>query len=313
MNARTQLRYILALLVLPSVCWAHADGSTISPEHLWSAWSYEPVTILFLALTAVLYMSGVLQMKIKPSGWHIASFATGMAVLVLTLLSPLHQLGTQLFSAHMAQHELLMLIAAPLIVLGRPEIPIIWAVPQKFRRSMVNGSTMKMVVQSWRILTIPIAAWLIHGITIWIWHVPALYQATLESEWIHATQHLFFLITALLFWWTLLAGRANMQHGVAVAYAFTTAVHTSVLGALLTCSTRLWYPIYEGRTEPWGLNALQDQQLGGLIMWVPAGLVYIVLGLWLFAAWLRESDKRLAYTRSNELLLTKNNTGVQDA
>jgi putative membrane protein len=313
MNARTQLRYILALLLLPSVCWAHVDGSTISPQHLWRAWSYEPVTILFLVLTAALYMSGVLQMKIKPSGWHIASFATGMAVLVLILLSPLHQLGTQLFSAHMAQHELLMLIAAPLIVLGRPEIPILWAVPQTFRRSMVNGSTMKMVVQSWRTLTIPIAAWLIHGITIWIWHVPALYQATLESEWIHATQHLFFLITALLFWWTLLAGKANMQHGVAVAYVFTTAVHTSVLGALLTCSTRLWYPIYEGRTETWGLNALQDQQLGGLIMWVPAGLVYIVLGLWLFAAWLRESDKRLAYTRSSELLLTKNNTGVQDA
>jgi putative membrane protein len=313
MNARTQLRYILALLLLPSVSWAHADGSTISPQHLWRAWSYEPVTILFLVLTAALYMSGVLQMKIKPSGWHIASFATGMAVLVLILLSPLHQLGTQLFSAHMAQHELLMLIAAPLIVLGRPEIPILWAVPEKLRRSIVHGFAMKTMAQIWRLLTVPIAAWLIHGITIWIWHVPVLYQATLESEWIHATQHLFFLITALLFWWTLLAGKANMQHGVAVAYVFTTAVHTSVLGALLTCSTRLWYPIYEGRTETWGLNALQDQQLGGLIMWVPAGLVYIVLGLWLFAAWLRESDKRLAYTRSSELLLTKNNTGVQDA
>jgi putative membrane protein len=178
---------------------------------------------------------------------------------------------------------------------------------------MGHGFAMKIVAQSWRILTIPIAAWLIHGITIWIWHVPALYQATLESEWVHATQHLFFLITALLFWWTLLAGRSNMQHGVAVAYVFTTAVHTSVLGALLTCSTRLWYPIYEGRTEPWGLSALQDQQLGGLIMWVPAGAVYVALGLWLFARWLRESDRRLAYTRSSELLLAKGNTGAQDA
>jgi putative membrane protein len=313
MNTRTQLRYVLAFLLLPSVCWAHTGGSTISPEHFWSAWSYEPVTIVFLVLTAALYLSGLRQMKTKPSGWQIASFVTGIAVLALTLLSPLHQLGTQLFSAHMAQHELLMLIAAPLIVLGRPEIPILWAVPKKIRRPIVHGPAMKMLVQSWRILTIPIAAWLIHGITIWIWHVPTLYQATLESEWIHATQHFFFLITALLFWWTLLAGRANMQHGVAVAYVFTTAVHTSVLGALLTCSTRLWYPIYEGRTEPWGLSALQDQQLGGLIMWVPAGVVYVALGLWLFAAWLRESDKRLAYTYSSELLHTDRNTGVQDA
>ena len=313
MNARRHLRYILAFLLLPCICWAHAGGPKISPEHFWSAWSYEPVTIMFLVLTAALYISGVIQMKAKPAGWQIASFATGITVLALTLLSPLHQLGTELFSAHMAQHELLMLIAAPLIVLGRPEIPILWAVPETFRRSMVHRVAPKMVLQSWRILTIPIAAWLIHGITIWIWHVPVLYQATLESEWIHATQHLFFLITALLFWWTLLVGRANMQHGVAVAYVFTTAIHTSVLGALLTCSTRLWYPIYEGRTEPWGLNTLQDQQLGGLIMWVPAGIVYTVLGLWLFAAWLRESDKRLAYTRSSELLLTKHNTGVRDA
>src|SRR3954463_450937 len=166
MNTRTQLRYVLAFLLLPSVCWAHTGGSTISPEHFWSAWSYEPVTIVFLVLTAALYLSGVRQMKTKPSGWQIASFVTGIAVLALTLLSPLHQLGTQLFSAHMAQHELLMLIAAPLIVLGRPEIPILWAVPEQFRRSMVHGSAMKALVQSWRILTIPIAAWLIHGITI---------------------------------------------------------------------------------------------------------------------------------------------------
>jgi cytochrome c oxidase assembly factor CtaG len=268
---------------------------------------------MLLVLTAALYTSGVMRMKTKPSGWQIASFATGITVLALTLVSPLHQLGTELFSAHMAQHELLMLIAAPLIVLGRPEISIIWAVPEQFRRSMVHGSAMKALVQSWRVLTIPIAAWLIHGITVWIWHVPVLYQATLESEWIHATQHLFFLITALLFWWTLLAGRANMQHGMAVAYVFTTAVHTSVLGALLTCSTKLWYPIYEGRTEPWGLSALQDQQLGGLIMWVPAGVVYVALGLWLFAAWLRESDSRLAHTYSSELLHAKRNAGVQDA
>jgi putative membrane protein len=78
-------------------------------------------------------------------------------------------------------------------------------------------------------------------------------------------------------------------------------VHTSVLGALLTCSTRLWYPIYQGRTALWGLSALEDQQLGGLIMWVPAGVVYIALGLWLFAGWLRESERRFSYSRAAEL------------
>src|ERR1051325_1788821 len=99
MSARTQPGYALALLLLPSVCWAHTGGSTISPEHFWSAWTYEPITILLLVLPVALYLSGVMKMKTRLSGWQIASFATAMAVLALTLLSPLHQLGTQLFSA----------------------------------------------------------------------------------------------------------------------------------------------------------------------------------------------------------------------
>jgi cytochrome c oxidase assembly factor CtaG len=298
MNTQPQFRWVLAFLLLPSASWAHPSGSKISPQNLWSAWSYEPLTIALLVLTAALYVFGLRQMKTQPPRWQIASFATGIVVLALTLLSPLHQLGTALFSAHMAQHELLMLIAAPFIALGRLEIPLLWAIPEKWRRSLGHRIATRFAAHTWRILTIPIAAWLIHGVTIWIWHVPALYQATLESEWIHASQHLCFLITALMFWWTLLIGRGNMQHGVAVAYVFTTAIHTSILGALLTCSSRLWYPIYQGRTEPWGLSALQDQQLGGLIMWVPAGVVYVALGLWLFVRWLRESDRRLAYTQA---------------
>jgi cytochrome c oxidase assembly factor CtaG len=140
------------------------------------------------------------------------------------------------------------------------------------------------------------------------------YQATLDHELVHAAQHTTFLVTALMFWWALFYGRGGrMSYGTAVVYVFTTAIHTSVLGALLTCSARLWYPAYLGRTDTWGLSALQDQQLGGLIMWVPAGLVYIALGLWLFAAWLRESDKRLAYSRSSNLLCGLHTKGAQDA
>jgi putative membrane protein len=104
-----------------------------------------------------------------------------------------------------------------------------------------------------------------------------------------------------------------MSYGAAVMYVFTTAVHTSVLGALLTVSSKLWYPIYDGRTLAWGLTALEDQQLGGLIMWVPAGLVYVAIGLWLFAGWLRESDRRLSYSQSNEVLASTAIRGGHDA
>jgi putative membrane protein len=104
-----------------------------------------------------------------------------------------------------------------------------------------------------------------------------------------------------------------MTYGAAVVYVFTTAVHTSVLGALLTCTSKLWYPAYVGHTAAWGLSALEDQQLGGLIMWVPAGVVYIAIGLWLFAGWLRESDQRLLYTRTSDLIRVPLRRGAPDA
>jgi putative membrane protein len=203
----------------------------------------------------------------------------------------------------MTQHELLMLIAAPLLVLGQPGIVLLWALPFPIRAGLGSLPKTRILAATWGAVSAPIAAWLLHGATLWLWHLPALYQATLTSEAVHAAQHTTFLFTALLFWWTLIHGRGGrMSYGAAFAYIFTTAVHTSILGALLTCSGQLWYPIYEGRTLQFGLTVLQDQQLGGLIMWVPAGLVYIVIALWLFAGWLRESERHLAYSRAGDLL-----------
>ena len=112
-----------------------------------------------------------------------------------------------------------------------------------------------------------------------------------------------FFGSAALFWWALVHGRFRRQgYGAAVVWVFTTSLHSGVLGALLTFAPRLWYPIYEERTGRFGLSALEDQQLAGLLMWVPAGFVFLLLGLALFAAWLGESERRVARTRS-ELLL----------
>jgi putative membrane protein len=105
----------------------------------------------------------------------------------------------------------------------------------------------------------------------------------------HSAQHLSFLLSALLFWWSLFYARGG-RHGAGVLYIFTTAVHTGILGALLTLAPTVWYPAYAGKVQAWGLTPLEDQQIGGLIMWIPAGVVYTVAGLFLFAATLRESD-----------------------
>jgi putative membrane protein len=132
------------------------------------------------------------------------------------------------------------------------------------------------------------------------WHAPFLFGLTLTSELAHTAQHLSFLLSALLFWWALFYAHGRMAYGAAVFYVFTTAVHTSILGALLTFAPHVWYPAYNTTTQAWGLTPLQDQQIGGLVMWVPASLVYLAVGLALFATWLKESEAMLQRTRGEE-------------
>jgi cytochrome c oxidase assembly factor CtaG/cytochrome c2 len=223
----------------------------------------------------------------------VAAFAAGWFVLGIALVSPVHRLGSTLFSAHMVQHELLMVVAAPLLVLGRPLIPFIWALPLSWRRAVGGWATFGPVQRVWVLISLPLVAWGLHAVAIWAWHAPGLFQATLRSESVHTAQHLSFLLTALLFWWALLRGREGRPARLAgVLYLFTTAVHTNLLGALLAFSNRVWYPIYDAGTAPWGLTPLEDQQLAGLIMWVPAGVAYLVAALALAASWLREPARR---------------------
>ncbi|HLG97403.1 MAG TPA: cytochrome c oxidase assembly protein [Bryobacteraceae bacterium] len=276
----------------PMPAFAHT-GEPFQAHDLWRAWSFEPWVVVPLALTALLYLKGD-RASHRSSIWKRAAFWAGWTVLAASLISPLHSLGQVLFSAHMTQHELLMLIAAPLLAYSRPLVPFLWGVPFSWRRALGRWSKRPTVQKLWHALTNPLTAWWQHAAVLWIWHAPALFQATLSSEWVHACQHICFLGSALLFWWSLFYAHRWGGYGAGVLYVFTTAAHTSVLGALLTFAPRVWYPAYASRVRAWGWDPLQDQQLGGLIMWVPAGVIYLVLGLALFAVWLRESDSMIS-------------------
>jgi len=226
------------------------------------------------------------------------SFFAGIAALVIALDSPVHLIGEQLFWVHMTQHELLMLVAAPLLVLGRPLVPFLWALPQSWRERVGRASKTKVWRATWIAISSAGAAWMIHAVALWLWHAPALFEAALENESIHALQHICFLGSALLFWWTLIHGRhGRLGYGAAIVYVFTTAAHNSVLGALLTFAPHAWYPTYLSTTQAWSLSPIEDQQLGGLIMWVPAGTLLLIVGLALLAAWIGESGRRYEYTR----------------
>jgi putative membrane protein len=223
------------------------------------------LTIGLLCIAAGLYAVGVrnLWRKAGPGRGitrsHVVCFSTGWAVVALALLSPLHHLAERLLWAHMVQHELLMVVAAPLLVLGRPLEAWSWVFP----------------VRVPKILSDPLFAWALHLVGVWIWHVPALFSAAVHSEWLHLAQHTSFFLPAAIFWWTVFS--PSPRSLAPVLSLFTTMLHTGALGALLAFSRAAWYPGY----------ALEDQQLAGLIMWIPAGTVYPLAALWLVSRSLR--------------------------
>jgi putative membrane protein len=290
----------------------HPETPKIAPDSWLRSWSWEPGIVLPLALIALLYAVGCTRARrrneLRPSIkiWQLASFWAGWTVLVLSLDSPLHKLGEVLFSAHMTQHELLMVVAAPLLVFSKPIVAILFALPEQWRIRLGRISKSSSFQVIWMSITGPLAVWVIHGATIWLWHIPILYEATLDNEFIHALQHISFLGTALLFWWTLVHGRyGRLGYGVAFIYVFTTALHTSLLGALMTFTQKVWYPIYQGRTAPWNLTPLEDQQLGGLIMWIPSGVVFVIVGLGMLAAWMGEAERRQRLSKFSSALETE--------
>jgi putative membrane protein len=261
-----------------------------------SSWTLDPLVIGALAGSAALYTIGALRMN-ERSGhlrpWHALAHGAGLTIIAIALLSPLDHASDILFSAHMAQHELLMLIAAPLIVLGRPIAPVLWAFPRGMRVRARRAAHRPLLAQTWHVITSPIFALAIHAATRWLWHIPTLFNAALADDRIHAIQHLTFFMTAVLFWWTLVHGRyGRYGYGVGVAFVFLTLIHSGLLAAMISFADQPLYA-HGQRTIRIGMDALVDQQRAGLLMWVPAGIIMMAIGLALFAAWLGHSARRI--------------------
>ncbi len=289
-------------IFLPALAFAHT-GEPLQPDDLWSAWEFDWGVVIPLIFSATLYATGSAK-HVGLTRFQKLCFWLGWLSLVLALLSPIHPLGEVLFSAHMVQHEILMLISAPLLVLSKPLVTFLWALPIEWRRTLGRWSKESYVHRSWTFLTDPFTAWFMHAAAIWGWHIPYMFQLTLKSDLAHAAQHLSFFGSGLLFWWAVFYARGRRAYGAAILYVFTTAIHTGILGALLTFSPRIWYPAYVKTTSAWGLTPIEDQQIGGLIMWVPAALVYIAAGLALCWAWMNESDA-LVNRAANERSVVK--------
>ena len=215
---------------------------------------YRALGVVALVLAAALYVAALRKCAaLRPT--HGLAFALGWTILAVTLVSPFAQWAAGSFALHMVQHELLMIAAPPLLIAARPFSALAATLPAAWVRML-----------AWPLRTPPLAAWLLHAAALWIWHAPRLFDATGASEGVHALQHACFFFSALLFWWTVFR---RVRTGTAVLYVLTTLIHAGALAALLTFAP---VPLYAGAT-------LEQQQLGGLIMWVPAGFAMLVAGL----------------------------------
>jgi putative membrane protein len=257
-------------------------------------WEWDPFVVLPLALSLLLYGTGMILLWRRAGigrgvkRWQAGCFFAGWLTLAGALVSPLHDYAEHLFTAHMIEHELLMAVAAPLLALSRPLAIFMRAIPRGLGRGLTAAAHFGAVQALWRAMTTPVIATSLHAAAIWLWHIPALLDGTLQSEALHRLQHISFLVTALFFWWAVLR-RPAQTYGEGALHVFVTMVHTGLLGALLTLAPRLFYPLQTHDAPLFGLTPLEDQQLAGLFMWVPGGAIYLGCGLALLYFWLHAS------------------------
>lgn len=301
-RAWTAAAFALAAALVPVPLLAHT-GRAPAPHDLWRSWGIEPTVVIPLFLTAWLYSRGVENVWRRAGRGRgvrtaqAAAFAGGIATLFVALVSPLDRVAEALFAAHMTQHLLLIAVAPPLLVLGAPQAGLAWGVPGRFRRPFARWWHRRTVVRAGlRAVEAPLPAVALHAVALLAWHVPAAYDAAVANPWVHALEHASFLGTALVFWWAVLHRRGSLRRvpGVAMLALFAITVESGVLGALLTFSPTPWFAAHLATTAAWGLTPLEDQQIAGLVMWVPGSLAYLAAVAWLFVRWMNASDARPA-------------------
>jgi putative membrane protein len=250
-------------------------------------WSLHPSVLLGTGLLGALYAYGIGPWRrargLPPAEpWRIACFAGSLLVLLGSLNGPIHDLSDYyLFSVHMAQHLLLTLVFPPLFILGLPG----WLVEPLLRPAPVRAVA--------RVLTHPLVAAGLFTVTIAMWHLSSWYDLMMRDHEVHIATHLMFMVTATLLWWPVMSPvpeiLPRLGYGLGMLYLFLVGIPMQIVAALIALSKDVLYPWYSVAPRTWGLSPLDDQQLGGLLMWVPANLyLFLAMGV-LFLIWAREN------------------------
>jgi putative membrane protein len=254
---------------------AHAGG-----------WFGDPLLLVVLTATSTLYAGAVISLGRSgagPGGWRVAAFSIGMAGVFGATMTPLEAAAGESLSAHMIQHMILIAFAAPLLAFGSSPARLSAALPPQVRRWSVRLGT--LATEGSSAFLVLAACLILHTATVWIWHIPVLYEGAVGNRWIHGLEHFTFLTTGLVFWWSALAfGTVSKPSLAAATGLFLIAAQGAALGAIMAFSGNVWYPVYAVDTNPGA--ALSDQQVAGLIMWAfgaaaPASAVALSVIAWI--------------------------------
>jgi putative membrane protein len=257
-----------------------------STQALLTQWNWEPSVVLGILLTGGAYTYAIGPLRRRhgwqaPSRAQIAWFIAAEAILVLSLLSPIDAISDQyLFSVHMVQHLLLAALWPPMLLLGLTP----WMVRPIFRARAIAPLV--------SFFTYPAIAIVLFNGDVYLWHIPAMYDATLRNENVHILEHLSFMFFGLLNWWPLLSPlrEQRLSYPFQILYLFLDGMFMMVLGIVFTFAPVVFYSAYSSAPRLWGLSALTDQQIGGLVMWYPGNLPYAVLLAVAFYRWFDGGD-----------------------
>jgi putative membrane protein len=273
----------------------------VAPSDLAGAWTFEPALVVALAVTALVHRRGRTRLGRRIARprekRRTAAFYGGLLVLAAALMSPLDALASTLFSGHMTQHLLLMLVAAPLLVYARPSAALVAGLPagvrDVIRRSGLRGPNAQHGLHGRAsALSNPVVVWIVGTVALWAWHMPALYEAALAHEPLHVLEHASFFGASVLFWSVVFASgtRRGLPRPLAIVLVFASGVQGSALGAVLLFASTPLYEVHEAGARLWDVSPLADQQLAGALMWSPPALMYIVVMGWLLVRWFAEMD-----------------------
>jgi cytochrome c oxidase assembly factor CtaG len=286
-----------AAALAPGAALAHGGAAgRPSASSLLTAWEFDPFFLFPVALAVWGYIAAVRHVdRAHPANpvprQKVACFLSGMAALVLAIVSPIARYDTDLFSVHMVQHMLILFVAAPLMLAGSPITLALRAASPRVRKEVLLPVLHSRVARavSWPVLT-----WLLLAAVMWVSHFSALFNGALENSWLHRFEHGLYLTAALLFWWTALGADPSpwrMNHPMRLLYVFLQMPQNSFLAVSIANATRVIFPHYASVTRTWGPSPLADQEWAGYIMWVVGDLGFLVVLAFLAYGWVKHEDR----------------------